>query len=37
MEIFFNDNVGPLFDGKATKTNFEKNAETLNKNTSLVL
>lgn len=35
MEIFFNDDVGPLFDGKATQTNFERNAETLNKNTSI--
>lgn len=33
MENFFNDDVGPLFDGKATETNFERNAETLNKNT----
>lgn len=35
MEIIFNDDVGPLFDGKATETNFERNAETLNKNTSI--
>lgn len=35
MENFVNDDVGPLFDGKATETNFERNAKTLNKNTSI--
>lgn len=34
MDNFFNDDVGILFDGKAAETYSERNAKTLNENTS---